>query len=146
MWCKGLMAGENIYFTHVDKAKGRLTGYKLRADLVAVKVWTINLDKQGEKIVRLETQFQTASGVDHLHFTPTAFSGENIIYKHLDSNVFTLATVSSQSEGNTADLNVYLINGISGKVIHRYFEKNARIDLHIDFVLSEHLYILAFQR
>lgn len=79
-----------------------------------------------------------------MHFTPTAFSGENIIYKHLDSNVFTLATVSSHSEGNTADLNVYLINGVSGKVLHKYYEKNVRIDLHIEFVLSEHVYILAF--
>lgn len=52
-----LMEGENIYFTHVDQAKGVLTGYKLRRDLVAVQVWSLNLDKQGEKILKLETQF-----------------------------------------------------------------------------------------
>lgn len=78
-----------------------------------------------------------------MHFTPTAFSGENIIYKHLDSNVFALATYSQDSIN---ELFVYLINGISGKVIHRYLEKRVRLDLTIDFVLSEHLFILAFQR
>jgi hypothetical protein len=88
------MVGENIFFTHVDNNKNTLTGYKLRKDLVAVKVWQINFAKQGEKFVHIETQFQTASTVDHLHFTPTAFSGENIIYKHLDTNLFALATVS----------------------------------------------------
>jgi hypothetical protein len=87
------MVGENIYFTHVDKAKGLISGYKLRKNLVATRVWSFNFDRQGERLVRLETQFQTASSVDHLHYTPTAFSGENIIYKHLDSNVFALATV-----------------------------------------------------
>lgn len=78
-----------------------------------------------------------------MHFTPTAFSGENIIYKHLDSNVFALATVNKNSENQ---LFVYLINGISGKVLHRYLEKRVRLDLTIDFVLSENLFILAFQR
>jgi hypothetical protein len=78
-----------------------------------------------------------------LHFTPTAFSGENIIYKHLDSNVFALATVNKKSENQ---LFVYLINGISGKILHRYLEKRVRLDLTVDFVLSENLFILAFQR
>ncbi len=109
-----------------------------------MKVWQVNFDKQGEKFVHLETQFQTASGVDHLHFTPTAFSGENIIYKHLDSNVFALATVDKNLDGNVAELYVYLINGVSGKIIHKYLEKNVRLDLSIDFVLSENLFILSF--
>ena len=81
-----------------------------------------------------------------MHFTPTAFSGENIIYKHLESNIFALATVGKHVDGNVADLFVYLINGVTGKVLHRYFEKNVRLDLSIDFVLSENLFILSFQR
>lgn len=105
----------------------------------------MNLDKSSEKILKLETQFQTASSIDHLHFTPTAFSGENIIYKHLDTNVFALATTIT-TENEQKDLVIYLVNGVSGKVIHRYLEKNVRIDLSLDIVLSEHLYVVAFQR
>jgi hypothetical protein len=41
---------------------------------------------------------------------------------------------------------VYLINGVSGKVLHRYYEKRVRLDLTIDFVLSENIFILSFQR
>jgi hypothetical protein len=44
------MVGENIYFTHVDKTRGVISGYRLRKDLVAARVWTFNLDRQGEKI------------------------------------------------------------------------------------------------
>ena len=140
-----LMVGESVYFTHVDKTRGLISGYKLGKDLVAAKAWSFNCDRQGERILRLETQFQTASSVDHLHFTPTAFSGENIIYKHLDSNVFTLAT-ALKGDNAQNELIVYLINGISGKILHRYQEKRVRLDLIVDFVLSEHLFILAFQR
>jgi hypothetical protein len=44
-----------VFFTHVDQARGLIHGYKLRKDLVAVKVWSLNLEKQGEKIMKLET-------------------------------------------------------------------------------------------
>ena len=39
VFTESLMVGENIFFTHVDNTKNTLTGYKLRKDLVAVKVW-----------------------------------------------------------------------------------------------------------
>lgn len=136
------MVGENIYFTNINKKKGVISGYKLGKNMIATKVWSLNLDKNGEKILRIESQFQTASSIDHLHFTPTAFSGENIIYKHLDSNVFALATVQKGSQ----DVIITLVNGISGKIIHRFAESNVRLDLPLDFVLSEHLFVLAFQR
>ena len=73
---------------------------------------------------------------------PTAFSGENIIYKYLDSNVFAVATVNNMSE----DLIVYLVNGVSGKLLHKFFERKVRWDHPLVMVLSENLFILAFQR
>jgi hypothetical protein len=141
------LENENVYFTHADKSKGLISGYRLRKDLVAVKIWSLNLDKQSEFILKLETQLQTASSIDHLHFTPTAFSGENIIYKHLDSNVFCLITRSKDTSldgGN--EVIVYLINGVSGRVLHRYVERKVRLDLPFDIVLSENMFVFAFQR
>lgn len=34
------------------------------------------------------TQFKTLSEIEHMHYMPTAFADENIIYKYLDSNIF----------------------------------------------------------
>jgi hypothetical protein len=39
VFSESLLVGEHIFFTHVDSTKNTLTGYKLRNDLVAVKVW-----------------------------------------------------------------------------------------------------------
>ena len=108
-------------------------------------MWTIKLG-EGEKFVKIESQLQTASTVDHLHFTPTAFSGENIIYKHLDSNVFALITATEATIDGSADAIVYLVNGVSGRVLHRYSEAKVRLDKPLDIVLSEHIFVLAFQR
>jgi hypothetical protein len=51
------MVGEQIFFTNINKEKGIITGYKLGKNMIANKVWSYNLDKQGEKILRIESQF-----------------------------------------------------------------------------------------
>ena len=71
---------------------------------------------------------------------PTAFSGENIIYKYLDSNIFAVLTINNASE----DMIVYLVNGVSGKIVYKYFEKKVRLDQPIVMTLSENNFILAF--
>jgi hypothetical protein len=78
-----------------------------------------------------------------LHFTPTAFSGENIIYKHLDSNIFALITASKSDH---SEVTVYLINGVSGRILHKYIERKVRLDLPFDIVLSENIFVFSFQR
>lgn len=72
---------------------------------------------------------------------PTAFAGENIIYKYLDSNIFALLTVNSQE-----DLTVYLVNGVSGRILYKFFEKKVRLDLPVSVVLSENTLVVSFQR
>lgn len=41
---------------------------------------------------------------------------------------------------------MYLINGVSGRVLYKFFEKKVRLDLPIDLILSEHMLIMSFQR
>lgn len=41
---------------------------------------------------------------------------------------------------------VYLINGVSGRVVYKFFERKVRFDLPIDMIMSENMFILAFQR
>lgn len=72
---------------------------------------------------------------------PTSFSQENIIYKFLDSNIFALATHNANN-----DLILYLINGVSGKVINKFIETKVRLDLPIDMILCENNFIVTFQR
>lgn len=44
------------------------------------------------------------------------------------------------------DLVFYLINGVSGKIIHRFFEKKVDLEKPFDMLLSENNFIVAFQR
>lgn len=72
---------------------------------------------------------------------PTSFAGENIVYKYLDSNIFAVATINEAE-----DLVFYLINGVSGKVVYKFYEKKVRLDLPIDMIMSENYFIATFMR
>jgi len=39
-----------------------------------------------------------------------------------------------------------LINGVSGKVVYKFFEKKVRLDLPVDMILSENNFIALFNR
>lgn len=47
---------------------------------------------------------------------PTSFVGDNLIYKYLDSNLFAVSTINSE----TNVLSIYIVNGVSGKVVYKF--------------------------
>ena len=81
-----------------------------------------------------------------MHFMPTSFSDENIIFKYLDSNIFAVGTVTTKDQNGDQDLIIYLINGVSGKVVYKFFERKVRLDKDVDFLLCENTFVLSFLR
>jgi len=41
---------------------------------------------------------------------------------------------------------VYMINGVSGKVIYKYFEKKVKLEDPVDIAFSEHYLVVSFMR
>ena len=68
--------------------------------------------------------------------------GDNLIYKYLDTNLFSISTYNSDS--NT--LTVYIINGVSGKIVYKFQESNVTPGEPIDMYLSENYFVLTFKR
>lgn len=68
--------------------------------------------------------------------------GDNLIYKYLDSNLFAVTTFNSE----TGTLSIYIINGISGKVVYKFEENSVSQGEPIDMFLSENYFVLAFKR
>lgn len=64
---------------------------------------------------------------------PTSFVGDNIIYKYLDSNIFAISVLDNVN----SRLSLYLINGVSGKLIYKFYEENVLTNLPIDMVITE---------
>ena len=62
---------------------------------------------------------QTKTTTEQEHYIPIAFSGDksdNLIYKFLDSNLFAVSMVNPSHNS----LQVYVINGVIGKIIYKF--------------------------
>ncbi len=103
------------------------------------RVWQLTL---GKPILGMTSHAQTPSDINPLHYMPTTFSDEDIIYKYLEQNLFAVATASSSED--PMDVMVYLVNGVSGKIVYKVIERKVRLDLAFDMVLSESIFILVF--
>lgn len=68
--------------------------------------------------------------------------GDNLIFKYLDSNLFAIATQEEQS--NT--LQVYIINGVTGKIAYKFEENRVVSGEPIDIALSENYLVVTFKR
>lgn len=77
-----------------------------------------------------------------MHYLPTTQLNENIIYKYLDSNLFSVVTLCPE----TNILSVYIINGVSGKIVYKFKETGVAATESIDMFLSENYFLLAFKR
>jgi len=60
----------------------------------------------------------------------------------LDSNLFAVSTIDPER----SELSVYIVNGISGKMVYKFHEQSVVAASPIDMVLSENYFILAFYR
>lgn len=137
------LGSENIFFTSIDRSSGKLTGYQLGADWVPNKVWQLNVAQgEAETILQVRSQHQTASEIDHQHYIPTSFVGDNLIYKYLDSNLFAVSTLNTEKR----ILSIYIINGVSGKVAYKFTQADVSLGEPIDMFLSENYFVLAFKR
>jgi len=73
---------------------------------------------------------------------PTSSVGDNLIYKYLDSNLFAVSTLNTENR----ILSIYIINGVSGKVVYKFQLADVCLGEPIDMFLSENYFVLAFKR
>ena len=139
------MNQEQIYFTNVNKDTGIVTGYKVGEGFMATKMWQINVkNSDSEQFHQVRSQYQTFSSVEPEHYQPTTHIGtdNSMIYKYLDSNLFAVSTFDAQLKR----LSIYIINGVSGKIVYKFSESNVSEGEAIDMHLSENKFVLSFKR
>lgn len=134
---------QQIFFTEIDKSTGNIEGYKITGDWKATRHWQIKLALGADaKVMQVKTMSQTASETDHQHYTPATFAGDNLVYKFLDSNLFAVSVMSP----STGSLQLYVIDGINGKMVYKYAEADVSPNEPTDMILCENYFILAFKR
>ena len=138
-----LTNNDKLFYSQVDKETGKVIGYRMTSSSSSMRMWVVNLNLQpGDEIHMVRSQRQTASDIEHQYFLPTAFVGDNLLYKYLDSNMFVVSTIRR----DLGKMSVYVINGVSGNVVYKFSENNVDTEQAVDIAVSEHFVVLALQR
>lgn len=77
--------------------------------------------------MHVKPQYETQSlASDSESFLPTSFGNEGtLLYKYADSNMFSVIT-SKKSDPTT--ITAFIINGVTGRIIHQFTEINVSRD------------------
>ena len=88
-------------------------------------MWQVDLNLAvGEEVHMIRSQKDTASDIEHEYYLPASFVGDNLLYKYLDSNMFAVSTI----QRDVGKISVYVINGVSGKVVYKFSERDVDTD------------------
>jgi hypothetical protein len=131
------------YFTEIDRQARWMKGFEISGESVN-QHWQINLPSEGE-IGDVRSMHQTKTSTEAEHYLPITFSGDksdNLIYKFLDSNLLAVSVVCEQ----TSTLQIFVVNGITGKIIYKFQESSVATKEPIDMLLEENFFILTFKR
>ena len=136
------------YFTQVKKAEGKIYGYRLNGETMqAENTWRIALDADQQVIKDVQTQYSSISAATKAEsILPTVFGQEGeLFYKFLDQALFAVTTAN---RADPSTLTVYLINGVTGRIVHQFKEADVSTSVQhkVCALFSEQFFTLSFMR
>ncbi|XP_062179551.1 uncharacterized protein LOC133884219 isoform X2 [Phragmites australis] len=138
----------NLFFYSVDIQRNVIRGYSLQksCDLnlgdeycfSTKELWSIIFPSDAEKIAISETRKMS----EVVHTQAKIIGDQDVMYKYLSKNLVFVATVSPKAAGEIgsvspeeASLVAYLIDAVTGRILHRVTHHGARGPVHA--VVSE---------
>ncbi|XP_053307883.1 ER membrane protein complex subunit 1 [Spea bombifrons] len=127
-----------IFFYLVDAEKGKLTGLRLHKDLSTEEVWELVLPPDLQKI----TVVKGKRSNEHVHSQGRVMGDRSVLYKYLNPNLLVLVTESTDTHPERCFIGIYLIDSITGRIIHSSVQRRARGPVQI--VHSENWVVYQF--
>ncbi|XP_063064520.1 ER membrane protein complex subunit 1 [Engraulis encrasicolus] len=124
-------AASSIYFYLVDSSQGRLSGFRLRKDLSTELIWEVVIPVEVQKIVAVKGKRPN----EHVHSQGRVMGDRSVLYKYLNPNLLAVITESTDSHQERSFVGIFLIDGVTGRIIHEAVQRKARGPVH--FVHSE---------
>ncbi|KAJ8486416.1 hypothetical protein OPV22_018901 [Ensete ventricosum] len=138
----------NIYWYLVEVEKNKIRGYSLenKAELdtaeeyvfQAKELWSIVFPSESEKIAVTATRKMN----EIVHTQAKVVADQDVMYKYISKNILFVATVAPKAAGEIGSatpeealLYAYLIDTVSGRILHRVCHQGAQGPVHA--VVSE---------
>ncbi|WOL17489.1 ER membrane protein complex subunit 1 [Canna indica] len=127
----------NIYWYMVEEGKNIIRGYSLESRELNTydeyvfrtkQLWSIVFPSESEKIIATATR-----KMNEVVHTQAKVTADDVMYKYISKNILFVATVSPKAAGNIgsaapeeACLFAYLIDTVSGRILHRVSHQGAQ--------------------
>uniref|UniRef100_A0AAY5KXP7 ER membrane protein complex subunit 1 n=1 Tax=Esox lucius TaxID=8010 RepID=A0AAY5KXP7_ESOLU len=121
----------SIFFYLVDSEQGTLSGFRLRKDLSSELIWEVVLPTEVQKIVAVKGKRPS----EHVHSQGRVMGDRSVLYKYLNPNLLAVVTESTDTHPERAFVGMFLVDGVTGRIIHEAVQRKARGPIH--FVHSE---------
>ena len=110
---KSLVSQQHLVFYIVNTEENTVLGYYITAQLTCALAWNMLLPTS-EHVTAYKA---VSSGRIQQPAIATGLS--KLLYKYIDTNLFVLATMKAKAGGKDGELAVYLVNGVSGRVLSK---------------------------
>ncbi|XP_055788673.1 ER membrane protein complex subunit 1-like isoform X2 [Salvelinus fontinalis] len=121
----------SIFFYLIHSDQGNLSGFRLRKDLSTERIWEVVLPTEVQKIVAVKGKRPN----EHVHSQGRVMGDRSVLYKYLNPNLLAVVTESTDTHPERAFVGVFLVDGVTGRIIHEAVQRKARGPVH--FVHSE---------
>ncbi|XP_010541259.1 PREDICTED: ER membrane protein complex subunit 1 [Tarenaya hassleriana] len=137
---------QNVYWYSVEADNGIIRGHAMKsscsdetADVYCFttrELWTVVFPSESEKII--STLTPTPNEV--VHTQAKAVADQDVMYKYISKNLLFVATVSPKGDGDIGSVTpeestlvVYLIDTITGRILHRMSHQGCQGPVHAVF-------------
>uniref|UniRef100_A0A674BIH6 ER membrane protein complex subunit 1 n=1 Tax=Salmo trutta TaxID=8032 RepID=A0A674BIH6_SALTR len=127
----------SIFFYLIRSDQGNLSGFRLRKDLSTERIWEVVLPTDVQKIVAVSGKRPN----EHVHSQGRVMGDRSVLYKYLNPNLLAVVTESTDAHPERAFVGMFLVDGVTGRIIHEAVQRKARGPVH--FVHSENWVVVS---
>ncbi|XP_070812063.1 ER membrane protein complex subunit 1 [Pituophis catenifer annectens] len=117
----------SVTFYLADEKRGKLMGRRLRRDLATEETWDVTIPPDLQRIVTVKGKRAN----EHVHSQGRVMGDRSVLYKSLNPNLLAVVTESTDTHPERSFIGIYLIDGVTGRIIHSSVQKKAEGPVHI---------------
>ncbi|XP_067826240.1 ER membrane protein complex subunit 1 isoform X2 [Heptranchias perlo] len=116
-----------VFFYLVDPVWGKLNGFRLHKDLRTEQIWDVVIPTDAQRVVIVKGKRSN----EHVHSQGRVMGDRSVLYKYLNPNLLAVVTESIDTHHERTFICVYLIDGVTGRIIHESVQRKARGPVYV---------------